>query len=82
MKFNLKTISKIAFWASVLGLFAFIFDFGFEKEDLTQQIIDGFYFAVIILGLISTFGRYIENPKLLRRKVVFFDVLSIGYGWF
>lgn len=82
MKFNLKTISKIAFWASVLGIFAFIFDFGFEKQNLVVQIIDGFYFLVIILGLISTFGRYIENPKLLRRKVVFFDILSIGYTFF
>ncbi len=82
MNFNLKTVSKIAFWASVLGIFAFIFDYGFETNDLITKTIDGFYFIVITLGLISTFGRYILNPKLLHRKVVVFDALTIIYTFY
>ncbi len=79
MKFNLKTLSNIAFWASVLGIFAFVFDFGFSKQSLLQQLIDIFYFIVVVISLLSTFGRYIEKPKLLGRKVIIFDLFSIIY---
>ncbi|TVZ59898.1 hypothetical protein NA63_2440 [Flavobacteriaceae bacterium MAR_2010_105] len=70
---------RIAFWASVLGLLAFIFDFGFSQTILAQQIIDAFYFVVIALGLISTFKRYIESPILFNRKVAIFDIISVFY---
>jgi len=79
MNIAFKKIYKTAFWASVLGLFAFIFHFGFEQSIFVQQLIDGFYFIVIALGVISTFVRYYENPYLLKRNVVVFDLLSIGY---
>ena len=79
MNIAFKKIYKTAFWASVLGLFAFIFHFGFEQSIFVQQLIDGFYFLVIALGLTSTFVRYYENPHLLKRNVVVFDLLSIGY---
>ncbi len=79
MKFNLKTLNNIAFWASVLGVFAFIFDFGFSKHGLLQQLIDIFYFIVVTISLFSTFGRYIEKPKLLGRRAVIFDLFSIIY---
>lgn len=55
MKNDLRILYGIAFWASVLGMFAFIFDFGFSQATLIQQIIDGFYFLVIALGLISRY---------------------------
>ena len=67
MKNDLRKLYGIAFWASVLGMFAFIFDFGFSQTTLIQQIIDGFYFLVIALGLISTYARYFENPNLFQR---------------
>lgn len=79
MNIAFKKIYKTAFWASVLGLFAFIFHFGFEQSILVQELIDGFYFIVIALGLTSTFVRYYENPQLLKRNVIVFDVLSIMY---
>ncbi|HSH51230.1 MAG TPA: hypothetical protein VK982_05860, partial [Bacteroidales bacterium] len=79
MNYDLKKLYRTAFWASVLGIFAFIFDFGFSKATLIQQIIDGFYFIVIALGLIATFARYFENPNLLKRKVAVFDIISVAY---
>ncbi|MEQ8420899.1 MAG: potassium transporter TrkG [Arenibacter algicola] len=79
MNFDLRKLYKTAFWASVLGMFAFIFHFGFTQTVLGQQIIDTFYFIVITIGLFSTFARYFENPILLKRKVAFFDFLSVAY---
>lgn len=79
MNYDLKKLYRTAFWASVLGILAFIFDFGFSKATLIQQIIDGFYFIVIALGLIATFARYFENPNLLKRKVAVFDIISVAY---
>ncbi|MEZ4970850.1 MAG: potassium transporter TrkG [Flavobacteriaceae bacterium] len=79
MNFDLRKLYKTAFWASVLGMFAFIFHFGFTQTVLGQQIIDTFYFVVIAIGLFSTFARYFENPILLKRKVAFFDFLSVAY---
>ncbi|WP_343330008.1 TrkH family potassium uptake protein [Polaribacter staleyi] len=79
MNVAFKKIYNTAFWASVLGMFAFIFHFGFEQSILVQELIDGFYFIVIALGLISTFMRYFERPHLLKRNVIVFDVLSVMY---
>lgn len=79
MNFGLKKLYRTAFWASVLGIFAFIFDFGFSKATLIQQIIDGFYFIVIALGLFATFARYFENSDLLKRKAAIFDIISVVY---
>ena len=79
MDHRLKKLYITAFWASVLGMFAFIFDFGFSQTMLVQQIIDAFYFVVIALGLSSTFARYYERPLLLKRKVAIFDVISVAY---
>jgi Trk-type K+ transport system membrane component len=79
MNFDLKKLYKTAFWSSVVGLFAFILHFGFSQTILVQQIIDGFYFIVIALCLLSTFARYYERPQLLKRKVAFFDFISIAY---
>jgi potassium uptake TrkH family protein len=77
MTLNLKLFNKIALWISIFGIFAFIYDFGFTQSNLGQQIIDGYYFFVLAIGLISTFARYFQNINLLRRKVFIFDLLSI-----
>lgn len=79
MNVNLVKFYHTAFWVSLVGILAFIFDFGFTQATLTQQIIDGFYFVVITIGLAATFARYIDDPKLLSRKVAVFDAVSIIY---
>lgn len=79
MNYDLSKLYKTAFWASVIGMLAFIFDFGFSKHIVLQQLIDAFYFIVIFLSLLSTFARYFENTALLKRKVAIFDIISVLY---
>ena len=79
MNLDLRKLNRTALWASILGMFVFIFDFGFAHTTLSQQIIDVFYFVVISMGLLSTFARYVNNKKLLKKKVAIFDLLSVVY---
>lgn len=79
MKLDLKLLYKIALWTIILGIIAFIFDFGFPQNDFSQRILDKFYFIVLGVGIISTIARYIENFRLIKRKVFIFDFLSIGF---
>ena len=77
MNFNLKLLYQIAFITSLIGLIAIVTDFGFSQTELTQNILDWFYFFVLGVGLGATFTRYIKNSALLKRKVFIFDFLSI-----
>ncbi|MFC2185913.1 TrkH family potassium uptake protein [Fulvivirgaceae bacterium LMO-SS25] len=77
MNFNFKLLYRIAFFTSLIGLVAIVSDFGFPQTDLTQNILDWFYFFVLGVGLFSTFTRYIKNSALLKRKVFIFDLISI-----
>jgi Trk-type K+ transport system membrane component len=79
MKWEVKLLYQIALWISILGLIAFISDFGFSQSNLSQQLLDGFYFIVLGVGIISTFARYFRNAKLIKRKVFVFDLLSICF---
>ncbi|WP_417360241.1 TrkH family potassium uptake protein [Galbibacter sp.] len=79
MNIDFKKLYITAFWASVLGIFAFIFDFGFSHVIIVQQLIDAFYFIVIALSLLATFARYFENTRLFSRKVAIFDILTVAY---
>jgi potassium uptake TrkH family protein len=79
MKFKLSVLYRISLWSSILGVIAFIFDFGFSQNDLLQRLLDGFYFVVLGLGTLSTFARYTVNFKLIKRKVFIFDFLSICF---
>jgi Trk-type K+ transport system membrane component len=80
MKLDLKLLYRIAFWFSLIGLIAIISNFGFSQTDISQLLLDSFYFIVLGTGIISTFARYIHNPKLFKRKVFVFDLLSIAFS--
>jgi potassium uptake TrkH family protein len=77
MKNNLKHFYRIAFWVSLVGLIAIISDFGYTQTVIYQKFIDGFYFFVLGVGLISTFTRSIQKFNLSRRKVFIFDLFSV-----
>lgn len=79
MKLDLKLLYGIAIWISILGIIAFISEFGFSQSDFSQQFLDGFYFVVLGIGMVSTFARYFENFSLIKRKVFVFDFLSICF---
>lgn len=77
MKNNLKHFYRIAFWVSLVGLIAIISDFGYTQTVIYQKFIDGFYFFVLGVGLISTFTRSIQKFNLSRRRVFIFDLFSV-----
>ena len=79
MQFHRQQLYRIALYASLIGVAAFVIDFGFDQSYLAQQLLDGFYFLVIALGLASTFFRYYRNTQLLQRRVFVFDLLSVLY---
>lgn len=79
MKLDLKLLYRIALWTTILGIIAFISDFGFSQNEFFQRLLDRFYFLVLGVGIISTFARYIENFRLIKRKVFIFDFLSICF---
>jgi potassium uptake TrkH family protein len=77
MKFKAKQFYRIAFWISFIGLITIISDFGYTQIAIYQKFIDGFYFFVLAVGLISTFARYFHKYTLIQRKVFIIDLLSV-----
>ncbi|KYG74661.1 ATPase [Roseivirga ehrenbergii] len=77
MNFNLKRLDHLAFWISLSGIVVFIADFGYTQSDLSQSIINGYYFVVLGIGLTSTVFRYLEKKNQKKTKVLVFDILSI-----
>ncbi len=79
MKWSSALLYRTALWISILGICAFVVDFGFDQSDLYQQLLDGFYFLVIAVGLAATFTRYFSDARLFLRRVFAFDLLSVLY---
>ena len=77
MRFNLKRLDHLAFWISFFGIVVFIADFGYSQSDLSQSIINGYYFVVLGIGLASIALRYIEKKNQKNTKVLVFDILSV-----
>ncbi len=62
-----------------MGLIAIISNFGFSQNIPTQRLLDGFYFSILGMGIITTVTRYLKNIQLFKRKVFIFDLLSICF---
>lgn len=58
-------------------MIAIISDFGYTQTATHQQFIDGFYFLVLAVGLVSTLIRYRQRSSPIRRKILIFDLLSV-----
>lgn len=74
---NFKTFFQITFLLSLLGLFVLITDFGYDQSDPIQELINGYYFIVLALGIIATAIRYITLKKNIHGKVFIFDAVSL-----
>lgn len=74
-----KYLYRSAFLLSLAGIFAFLSDFAFALSPENQRWVNGFYFLVLAIGLISTGVRYYENKELFKRKVFIFDLITILY---
>lgn len=79
MKFNLKLFYRITFWISLIGVIAIILEFGFTHKDVSKTFLNGFYFFVLGVELISIFSRYIRNRHLLKKRSIFFDIIGVGF---
>ena len=79
MKFNLKLFYRITFWISLIGVIAIILEFGFTHKDVFKTFLNGFYFFVLGVELISIFSRYIRNRHLLKKRSIFFDIIGVGF---
>jgi trk system potassium uptake protein TrkH len=79
MEYRLKLLYVFAFWISLFSLIVVVSDFGFNHSSVPQQILNGFYFFVLGIGIAATLARYIQNKDLLQRKSIVFDFLSVGF---
>lgn len=77
MHFNLKRLDHLAFWISLSGIVVFVADFGYTQSDLSQSIINSYYFVVLGIGLASIILRYVERKNQQKTKVLIFDILSV-----
>jgi trk system potassium uptake protein TrkH len=75
--FNFRILFKLAFLLSFIGFIVLISDYGYNQSDSTQQLINGYYFIVLTIGVIVTAIRYITLKKNIRDKVFIFDVVSL-----
>ena len=74
--FNFKILFKIAFLLSLIGFIVLISDFGYNQSNATQQLINGYYFIVLTMGVLVTAIRYITLKKNIHDKVFIFDIIS------
>ncbi|MCF8462208.1 MAG: ATPase [Flavobacteriales bacterium] len=79
MNFELQYLHRIALLTSILGIVAFISDFGYSQSTEFQQLLDGFYFVALGIGVISTIARYFDRTHIFKRKVFVFDLLSVCF---
>lgn len=75
---SLTIFYRTAFWTSVLGLLLLLFDFGFWHAESSQFYIDNSYYFVLGFGLASTLLRYIKEPRRLKKKAFYFDVITLA----
>lgn len=69
---------NIAFWFSLLGIVAFLIDFGFNAEHFFQLFLNYFYFIALGLSVLADIHRYIMNPEKFKRKAFLFDGVYIS----
>lgn len=72
-----QVLFQVAFYISIIGVFLFIVDFGFDKSQRAQIWFNTFYFVVIGLGILATVLRYLERQKKIKRSVFIFDAVTI-----
>ncbi|HEX9827598.1 MAG TPA: potassium transporter TrkG [Flavobacteriaceae bacterium] len=78
---NFKLLYTTAFLISFLGILVFLADFGFAQTEDSQTILNEFYFVVLVVGIVSTFVRFLEdkNQYKNKRKVLIFDSVSVVF---
>lgn len=75
--FKLQTLFRTVFILSLLGVFAFILDFGYEQSKHIQTFLNAYYLFILFIGIATTLVRYFTQSKRLSTQVILFDALSI-----
>jgi potassium uptake TrkH family protein len=75
--FSLKYFYLFAFVLSIIGIFTFIYDYGFNQTSFIQSFLNQFYFLVLLLGVIASIFRYIIDRKKWHWFVFTFDLMSV-----
>lgn len=68
MRVHIQNIYKTAFFVSIFNLLLLLVDFGFEQSPHFEKLINGFYFIVLFIGIISIGSRYAFD-KLSRHNL-------------
>lgn len=74
---KLKHLHRATFWLGLIGILVFIADFGFAQDQALETMLNGYYFIVLSLGIISTTLRYKARNSPRKGKVFFFDALTV-----
>lgn len=67
----------LVFWMSILSLLLLIYDYGFPKSEVQQQLISFAYDFTILGGILSTLTRYIQQKDKPGLYVMIFDIFSV-----
>ena len=67
----------LVFWVSVLSLFLFIYDHGFDQTTEEQRLLSFFYDFTLLGGILSTILRYLERKEYPAIAVRIFDIISV-----
>ena len=76
---SLTTLFRSAFVLSLIGVFAFIIDFGYEQSLQIQNFLNAYYLLILFVGIAVTLVRYFTFSKKLSTQVIFFDAVSIVF---
>lgn len=72
-----RLLNKFTIIISLIGVGVALVDSGFNLSNLLQQAFHLFYLVIIVLGFITTLGRYLRpKTRLTVNKVAVFDLLT------
>lgn len=77
MQLKLKLLYSLAFWFSFIGIFVFLADFGYSQSERSQNILNSYYYTVLLLGVAATTMRYVTDRSLFKRKAFLFDLATV-----
>lgn len=77
----IQKIRKVSFLFSLFALLVLIFDLGFSHRKTETQLLQYFYYIILLMGSASIMVRYIIGNKKLKVNVRIFDgLVFILYG--
>jgi Trk-type K+ transport system membrane component len=72
-----RLLNKFTILISLIGVGVALVDSGFNLSNWLQQVFHLFYLVIIVLGFITTLGRYLRpKTQLTVNKVAVFDLLT------